>query len=213
MSDPQRSGGLDGLPPNGAAPWHRSAHGAPEPAACRALARLYADHYGTLVRLAALLTGDAGSADEVAVDAFVSLCSAGPVEADDRALSYLQRQIVIRSRRAARRGRTCTGTKPPTPGAGPGTRGCPDDPGRGSAARTFHDLPMVLGLMTLRPAEREAVVLTSYLDLPEQQAAATAGVSPTALRRDLARATEALRDRLPAPDGVTASPQPAPRLP
>lgn len=50
--------------------------------------------------------------------------------------------------------------------------------------------------MTLRQAEREAVVLTSYLDLAKWQAAAAAGVSRKALRRNLAAATEILRARL-----------------
>jgi DNA-directed RNA polymerase specialized sigma24 family protein len=137
-----------------------------------ALARLYTDHYGTLVRLAALLTGDAACADDVAVDSFAALCSAGLVDSGDRALSYLRRQVVMRSRQASRRLRT---------------RSC------GPAPCAFGELPVVLGLLTLRPAEREAVVLTSYLDLPESQAAAAAGVSQAALRRDLASATEVLR--------------------
>ncbi len=209
MSDPQRSAGFDGLSTSSIAPCRRSrrvparetAHGDAESAACQALARLYSDHYGSLVRLAALLTGDPGCADDVAVDSFVALWSAGLVKAGDRAASYLWRQVVIRSRQVARRRRTGDSAKPPVPDAEPGGEGRPDGPG-GSAARRFRDLPVVLGLMTLRQAEREAVVLTSYLDLSERQAAAAAGVSEAALRRDLASATEVLRAR---PSGSRAS--------
>ena len=43
-----------------------------------------------------------------------------------------------------------------------------------------------------RPGAREALVLTYYLDLTEQQAAAMAGISLTALRRNLAVALGAL---------------------
>jgi DNA-directed RNA polymerase specialized sigma24 family protein len=201
MSDPQRSGGFDGLSRSSVAPSHRScrpplratAHAAAEPAAGQALARLYTDHYGSLVRLAALLTGDAACADDVAVDSFVALCSAGLVKAGDRAVSYLRRQVVIRSRQAGRRLRAGDCAEPQAVGAEPGHDGCP---GGQSVARGFGSLPVVLGLMTLREAEREAVVLTSYLDLGEWQAAAAAGVSQKALRRNLAAATEILRVQL-----------------
>jgi DNA-directed RNA polymerase specialized sigma24 family protein len=204
MNDTQRSSGSDRRSPNGVAPWHRSrkdalagtAHGDTGPAACQALARLYADHYASLVRLAALLTGDAGCADDVAVDSFVALCSAGLVDAGDRAVSYLRQQVVLGSRHVARGYRTGGHAEPAPAGAGPCREGCPDRSGCQSAACRFGSLPVVLALLTLRPAEREALVLTRYLDLPERQAAAAAGVSQTTLRRDLAVATEVLRARL-----------------
>jgi DNA-directed RNA polymerase specialized sigma24 family protein len=218
MSDPQRSGDFDGLSPSSIAPWHRSrrgasrgtAHGGAESAACQALARLYADHYGSIVRLAALLTGDADCADDVAVDSFVALCSAGFVKVGDRAVSYLRRQVVIRSRQATRRVRTGDYAEPQAAGTGPGHSDCPDCSGGQSAAGGFGSLPVVLGLMTLGRAEREAVVLTRYLDLSERQAAAAAGVSEAALRRDLANATEVLRGWLA---GSGASPRRDPRPP
>ena len=172
MSVAQRSGASD-------------AYDAEEPGDCQALAGLYADHYTTLVRMAALLTGDARRADDVAIDSFAALCSAGLVGAGNRALSYLRRQVVIRSRQAARQ---------------PSTHGCGQaaETGREAAPGEFDSLPVVLGLMTLRPAEREALVLTSYLDLPERQAAAAAGVTPGALRLNLASAAERLRAWLPS---------------
>jgi hypothetical protein len=142
--------------------------------------------------MAALLTGDARCADDVAVDSFAALCSAGLVEAGDRALSYLWRQVVIQSRQAACQPRSSDCVKPAPDTAEPGGQSC-DGPECESVPCRFGSLPAVLGLMTLRPAEREAVVLTTYLDLPERQAAAAAGVSPAMLRRDLASATETLR--------------------
>jgi DNA-directed RNA polymerase specialized sigma24 family protein len=177
MSVAQRSGASD-------------AYGAQEPGGRQALARLYADHYQTLVRVAALLTGDERCADDVVVDSFAALWSAGLADAGDRALSYLRQQVVLRSRRVTLQAHARDrAAHRPAHNAQPGW----DGHGRGSPAREFGGLPAVLGLMTLRPAEREAVVLTTYLDLPEQQAAAAAGVRPAALRRYLASATEVLR--------------------
>ena len=50
-------------------------------------------------------------------------------------------------------------------------------------ATDFAGLPVVTALRELPARAREALVLTYYLDLPEQQAAALAGVSLAALRR------------------------------
>jgi DNA-directed RNA polymerase specialized sigma24 family protein len=174
MSVAQRSGASD-------------AYDAEEPGDCQALASLYADHYTTLVRMAALLTGDARCADDVAIDSFAALCSAGLVGTGNRAVSYLRRQVVIRSRLAARQ-----------PSAQRCGQAAETRPGSEPAPGEFDSLPVVLGLMTLRPAEREALVLTSYLDLPERQAAAAAGVTPGALRLNLASAAERLRAWLPS---------------
>jgi DNA-directed RNA polymerase specialized sigma24 family protein len=200
MSDTNGPDGDDDLPPDSVGSWHPPGRGVlpgsarddAGPAACQALAKLYTDHYGSLVRLAALLTGDAACADDVAEDSFVALCSAGLVEAGDRAVSYLRRQVVIRSRHAASGCRTRGCAQPHAAGADPGT-GCTDDPGCQSPASRFASLPVVVGLLTLSLAEREAIVLTSYLDLAEGQAAAAAGITAAALRRDLAAATKVLQ--------------------
>ncbi len=54
-----------------------------------------------------------------------------------------------------------------------------------------------MALQALPAAQREAVVLTLYLDLGEQDAAAAMRVSPAALRRHLAQARAALQAALP----------------
>jgi DNA-directed RNA polymerase specialized sigma24 family protein len=56
---------------------------------------------------------------------------------------------------------------------------------------------VVQALQGLRIGEREAVVLTLYLDLTDRQAAAAAGVSQAALRRNLADGVVAMRAPLP----------------
>jgi DNA-directed RNA polymerase specialized sigma24 family protein len=56
----------------------------------------------------------------------------------------------------------------------------------------------VLALRALRSSQREAVVLTLYLDLSEEEAAAITGASQAALRRALASAVRTLRAELAA---------------
>ncbi len=57
---------------------------------------------------------------------------------------------------------------------------------------------MILALCALPASQREAIVLTLYLDLTDEQAAAAMRVSRSALRRSLAAAGGALRAALTA---------------
>ncbi len=81
------------------------ASGAPESpdgSVPKALDVLYHAHYRSLVRLAALLTGDALLAEELAADSLVALLS-GPlgVRVQERAQFRLRQQVLARSRRVA----------------------------------------------------------------------------------------------------------------
>ena len=68
-------------------------------AADEAVTHLYAAHYRSLVRLAALLLRDASAAEEVVQDSFVAMHGAWRRLADpDRALAYLRQSVVNRSR-------------------------------------------------------------------------------------------------------------------
>jgi DNA-directed RNA polymerase specialized sigma24 family protein len=152
-------------------------------AACQALENLYYAHYVALVRLAALLTGDAIMAEDVAVDSLAAL-AAGPSGAGlpGPALPRLHRQVVVRSRRAirlslSRPGPECSGLRI----ASPGWRSAP-----------------VVGLLTsLSASQREAVVLRHYLELSDEETAAAMGASPRAVRRSLEEARLALAAVLP----------------
>ena len=108
------------------------------------------------------------------------------------ALRCLQREVVLRSRRALRPqgipGRHRPSAAPPPDAAAPP----PDAAAPSRDAADFASLPVVRALCDLPARAREALVLTYYLDLPEQQAAAIAGVSLAALRRSLAVAFGAL---------------------
>ena len=181
--------------------------------------------YQSLVRLAALLTGDAEHAETVAADALVALpCATARLHSSELCLAYLQRQVVERSRGrpgrpagerhsgaeqsgrdAPGRGEARPGRRGAQPGRGeaqPGRGGAQPgrseaQPGRGAAAPTeFARLPVIAALGELPPHVREAVVLTYYLDLPAAEAAAIAGVSEAALRANLAAAMRVLDDKL-----------------
>ena len=129
--------------------------------------QLHEAYYRQLVRLAALLTGNPEAAEKVACDALAAL---PPSPDSDDVARYLQRQVLIRARRA----------RPRPPGA-----------------PAFALLPVVRALQELPTQGREAIVLTHYLDLTRHQAAVVAGVTEIVLQKRLSRAMQMLRDRLP----------------
>jgi DNA-directed RNA polymerase specialized sigma24 family protein len=144
------------------------------------LAQLMQAHYRMLVRLAALLTGDAAMAEAVAAESYAAARRlTRPWPDGAAALRALQREVLLRSRRARHSNSIDAGYAADTGG--------------------FASLPVVTALRDLPARAREALVLTYYLDLPEQQAAAVAGVSAAALRRHLATAFRALPADLPGP--------------
>jgi DNA-directed RNA polymerase specialized sigma24 family protein len=157
-----------------------------------AMADLYQAHYRSLLRLAALLVGNATTAEAVVVDSFVAFhrMRKGPQTCAD-ALPQLQRLVIARSRSAARH-------HPPAGGDwSPVVARLPGSPDRRARTPPFERSAVVLALAALPPAQREAVVLTRYLDLTDEQAAAVMRVSQAALRRHLAAAKSALRPVLP----------------
>jgi DNA-directed RNA polymerase specialized sigma24 family protein len=206
MGDTIRSGGRPDLPQGCLGEWrswggHRGSvtrRGATlETRQAEALALVYQAHYGSLLRLAALLTGDAAVAGMVASDAVAALLRCpGMAGTGDLAVGYLRRQIVTRSRRAGRYhrrlGRPLAAAGAPASLGGREALGDQGGTGSQDAEHRFAGSPVVRALRELRPAEREAVVLTLYLDLTEEQAAAVAGLSLVALRRRLAAARRAL---------------------
>jgi DNA-directed RNA polymerase specialized sigma24 family protein len=186
--------GEPGPAPGGTGPGSRqrrqgAAEAAPrggEQEACPDLAHLYHTHHRSLIRLAALLTGDTGTAETVVVDSFVALNrTRKSLRTWDDALPYLRRLVVARSRSAARRHRPAGGEP-----AAPAERG--DREGGPRQPPPFEDAAIVRALRALPSAQREAAVLRLYLDLDDEQAAAAMRVSQAALRRHLAAARTAL---------------------
>ena len=85
-----------------------SARARPEPVpadseAAAAVTALYAAHYRNLVGLAVLLVRDIATAEEVVQDSFIAMhCGWRRLQDHDKALSYLRRSVVNRSRSVLR---------------------------------------------------------------------------------------------------------------
>jgi DNA-directed RNA polymerase specialized sigma24 family protein len=141
----------------------------------QALGSLYQAHYCSLVRLAALLTGDAQLAEDVVAESLLALASCPrATKAPERALFHLRQQVVIRSRRAAR-SRSAARRGEPRPWL----------PG-------WEATPSLRALGSLSACEREAIVLSHYLDLADGEIAAVMGASQRAVRGFMASAWGAI---------------------
>jgi DNA-directed RNA polymerase specialized sigma24 family protein len=138
-----------------------------------AVTALYAAHYQSLVRLAALLVLDTSAAEELVQDSFVALHRGWRrLAGRDQALWYLRQSVVNRSRSARR----------PAP---TGSVPCP---------------PAVMAAMQALPLrQREAFVLRYYAGLSDSAAARMMGVSTSAVQRHTTQAISSLRGVLERP--------------
>lgn len=155
----------------------------------RAVTVLYAAHYRSLVRLAALLLRDVATAEEVVQDSFVAMHDGWRrLRDNDKALSYLRQSVVNRSRSVLRHRVVVDRNAPKPP---------PDMPSAEQGAITLLERSAVVtALRTLPPRQREALVLRFYGDLSEAQIAAAMGISKGAVKSHTARAMTALRSVL-----------------
>jgi RNA polymerase sigma-70 factor (sigma-E family) len=152
----------------------------------RAVTELYSAHYRSLVRLAALLVRDVGTAEEVVQDSFVAMNGAWRRLRDsEKALSYLRQSVVNRSRSVLRH-RVVVDRNAPKP--------APDEPSAEHGALALVERTAVIeALRTLPPRQREALVLRFYADMSEAQIAETMAISRGAVKSHTARAMQALR--------------------
>jgi RNA polymerase sigma-70 factor (sigma-E family) len=152
----------------------------------RAVTELYSAHYRSLVRLAALLVRDLGTAEEVVQDAFVAMHGGwGRLRDNDKALAYLRQAVVNRSRSVLRH-RQVVDRNAPKP--------APDMPSaEHGAIALFERSAVIAALRTLPARQREALVLRFYADMPEAQIAETMRISRGAVKSHTARAMQALR--------------------
>lgn len=156
----------------------------------RAVTVLYSEHYGSLVRMAALLVGDVTVAETVVQDSFVAMHGTWRrIRESDRALPYLHQCLVNRSRSMLRQHNRAS-RKAAKPAAGV--------PGADGDAPTLLEFAVVKALQALPLQQREALVLTLYGELTEAQAASAMGISRGAVKNELSRAVEALRAGLGA---------------
>jgi RNA polymerase sigma-70 factor (sigma-E family) len=150
----------------------------------RAVTELYSLHYRSLVRLAALLVREVGTAEVVVMDSFAAMHSGwGRLRDNEKALSYLRQDVVNRSRAVLRvvANRSAPASAPGRPDA------------EREAIALFERSAVITALRTLPQMQREALVLRFYADLSEAQIADAMGISRGAVKRHTARAMQALR--------------------
>lgn len=154
-----------------------------------AVTRLYAAHYRSLVRLAALLLRDAGAAEEVVQDSFVAMHGAWRRLSDpDRALAYLRQSVVNRSRSALRHRSVVARHAPrPAPDAASAEHG---------ALLAMERAEVMSALRQLPQRQREVLVLRYYADLSEAEIADALGISRGAVKSHASRAMAVLRETL-----------------
>jgi RNA polymerase sigma-70 factor (sigma-E family) len=152
----------------------------------RAVTELYTLHYRSLVRLAALLVRDMGTAEEVVQDSFVAMHGGfGRLRDSEKALSYLRQSVVNRSRSVLRHRVVVDRNAPKPP---------PDMPSAEHGAIALLERSAVIAALRTLPArQREALVLRFYGDLSEAQIAAAMQISKGAVKSHTARAMATLR--------------------
>jgi RNA polymerase sigma-70 factor (sigma-E family) len=155
------------------------------------LGTLHREHYRSLVRLATLVLGDVGLAEQVTQDAFVKLhLRWGGLRRLDRAPAYLRSAVLngarshlrhqqVRERHSAKRTVAPSQITPETSALG----------------RADHER-VVAALRRLPNRQREALALRYYLDLPEVEIAAAMGVSAGSVKTHLHRGLAALAHQL-----------------
>jgi RNA polymerase sigma-70 factor (sigma-E family) len=158
-------------------------------AAERAVTELFNAHYRSLVRLAALLVRDVGTAEEVVQESFVAMHNGWlRLRDSEKALSYLRQSVVNRSRSVLRHRVVVDKNAPKPP---------PDMPSAEHGAIALLERSAVIAALQMLPArQREAVVLRFYADLSEAQIAETMHISRGAVKSHTARAMAALRTLL-----------------
>lgn len=156
-----------------------------------AVTHLYAAHYRSLVRLAALLLRDTAVAEEVTQDAFVSLHRSWRRLTDpDRALAYLRQSVVNGARSALRRRAVADRLAAPAAADAASAE-------QGALLALEHQ-EVLAALRSLPQRQREVLVLRYYVDLAEADIAEALGISRGAVKSHASRGMAALRTALEA---------------
>lgn len=155
------------------------------------LESVHQEEYASLVRLAALVLGDAGLAEQVVQDAFVRLYVRwGGRRRIERPGAYLRNAVLNGCRSQLRRMRVSDRHE-----ARRTVLVTPATPESEALASAEHDR-VVAALRSVSGRQREALVLRYYLDLSEAEIAATLGISRGAVKSHASRGASALRELL-----------------
>jgi len=155
------------------------------------LARLYADHFASIVRMAWALCGDATVAEELTQEAFVRLYLHRQTLRDAAAApAYLRRTVanlaIDRGRRRARRPDQPLEPAGEVASASSAT----------SDARPGMDVDLVAALDQLPARRRACVILRYHLDLSEAETAQALGISTGTVKSQTHKALAQLRQHL-----------------
>jgi RNA polymerase sigma-70 factor (sigma-E family) len=163
-----------------------------DPGVDAALEELYDVHYVRLVRLAVLLLGDVGRAEEVVQDSFVAIYKRmvrmGSADFASNTPAYLRQTVVNRSRSVLRHLKVVSQHRSE---AAPDESGADHDLLSGVRRREVID-----AMARLPRRQREVLALRYYLDLSEREIAETLRISPGAVKSHASRGAAALRGTL-----------------
>ncbi|MDI2127872.1 SigE family RNA polymerase sigma factor [Yinghuangia seranimata] len=153
------------------------------------LTETYRAHYGTLMRLAALLLDDPHSCEDVVQEAFVRVHVARHrLREPDKTLAYLRQTVVNLSRSTLRRRLMAMRLMPrPVLDEPAAEEGAHEVLERDALVRVLRDLPR---------RQREVIVLRYYADLTEVQVADLLGLSVGSVKAYGSRGLDALRVRM-----------------
>ncbi|MFN8076119.1 MAG: SigE family RNA polymerase sigma factor [Kineosporiaceae bacterium] len=170
----------------------------PPPSPLDTLEDLYRRQWSPMVRLAAMLTGDASVAEEIVQESFVRLhASWSRLREPEAAVGYLRTSVVNASRSSLRH-RVVVERFRPLPAPAPAG---PEE----SAVQSARDAEVMAAVRALPRRQREVVVLRFVADLSEREIAAALGISTGSVKSHSARAMAALRDVLAAAHGRDGS--------
>jgi RNA polymerase sigma-70 factor (sigma-E family) len=178
----------------------------PSSAVTAAVTALYAEHALGLVRLAVVMTGDRGAAEDIVQDAFLGLYQRWERLPDTSApLAYVRVSVLngcrtaLRRRSRLRAGLSLAPDFGPDFGPEPAESAAPAASAEALALFSEEQRAVAAALRGLPPRQREALVLRYYLDLSEEEIAQAMGVSrgtvKSATHRGLAAIGKTLRER------------------
>jgi RNA polymerase sigma-70 factor (sigma-E family) len=152
---------------------------------------LFEQQAAALVRLARLFTDDRNAAEDLVQEAFVRLHHAAHrIEDRTRAAAYLRSIVLNLARDHNRRGlMSLRHFEALTPAASPEAL-------EDRIVLDEQQAAVVEALHALSPQQRDCLVLRFYLELSEQEAADTLGISPNSVKTHCRRGFDRLRTRL-----------------
>ncbi len=155
-----------------------------------AVAALFDAHYASLCRLATLLLGDAGQAEEAVQEAFLrTFVGWRRLRQPDRAGAYVRAAVVNQCRSRGRRRATEQRSNRTVFAAAEGE--CTSN-----LERSGETLAVLDAVRALPERQREAVVLRYYADLSEADVARAMQCSVGTIKSQLAKARASLSERL-----------------